>query len=95
MFYDGMDIFEVHSNKANEHDVELLLKDQPLLSFEDALDRSSPYIYQLLSDSVRESVDTHIYATELVYMTVRKYDLGNVSGPHDRHSVSDNFEMYY
>lgn len=71
------------------------LKDQPLLSFEDALDRSSPYIYQLLSDSVRESVDTYIYATELVYMTVRKYDLGNVSGPHDRHSVSDNFEMYY
>lgn len=71
------------------------LKDQPLLSFEDALDRSSPYIYQLLSDSVRESVDTYIYATELVYMTVRKYDLGNVSRPHDRHSVSDNFEMYY
>ena len=95
MFYDGMDIFEVHSNKANEHDVELFLKDQPLLSFEDALDRSSPYIYQLLSDSVRESVDTHIYAAELVYMTVQEYDLGNVIGPHDRHSVSDNFEMYY
>lgn len=95
MLYDGTDIFEVHSNKSNEQDVELYLKDQPLLSFEDAFDKSSPYIYQLLSDSVWENRDTYIYAAELVYMTVREYDLENVSGTHDRFSVSDSYEMYY
>lgn len=95
MFYDGVDIYEVHSNdKATEKDIVVYLKDQPLLSFEQAINKASKTISQIISDSDKEKKDTHIYAAELVYLTVQITDMSGTDFYSAEHIIRDPNNAY-
>lgn len=95
MFYDGVDIYEVHSNgKATEKDIVVYLKDQYLLSFEQAINKASKTISQILSDSDKEKKDTHIYAAELVYLTVQITDMSDNDFYSAEHIIRDPNNAY-
>lgn len=75
MFFDGVNIYEVHNNtKIIKSNMDIYMKDKKVLSFEQACDKASSYISQLLSDSMIEGRETYIYAAELVYLTVLETD---------------------
>ena len=77
-FYDGESVYEVHNNSdAKPDDLEIFLKDQPVLSLEKALNKVAPNIYNSLSYSARTGGDTHFYAVELVYLTIGTSDCSN------------------
>lgn len=79
IFYDGESVYEVHNNSdAKPDDLEIYLKDQPILSLEKALNQSAQSIYNSLSYSARTGGDTHFYAVEMVYLTVGTSDFSNV-----------------
>lgn len=95
MFYDGVNIYEVHTNdKATEKDIEIYLKDQPVLTFEQAMSKASPTITQMLTDSAKGIKDTHIYAAELVYLTVQVSDMRNVDYYNDYNRVPASYDAY-
>lgn len=78
IFYDGESVYEVHNNSdAKPDDLEIFLKDQPVLSLEKALNKVAPNIYNSLSYSARTGGDTHFYAVELVYLTIGTSDCSN------------------
>ena len=78
IFYDGESVYEVHNNSdAKPDDLEIYLKDQPILSLEKALNQSAQSIYNSLSYSARTGGDTHFYAVELVYLTIGTSDCSN------------------
>lgn len=79
IFYDGESVYEVHNNSdAKPDDLEIYLKDQPILSLEKALNQSAQSIYNSLSYSARTGGDTHFYAVEMVYLAVGTSDFSNV-----------------
>ena len=94
MFYDGEDIYEIHCCFENEKNVEIHLKDQPVLSFEQALDRASKELYDFVCGAINAQQDPYIYAAELVYLTVNEYDMSNVEGMIEYYTVSDTYESY-
>lgn len=65
MFYDDTNIYEVHTGY---HDTEIYLRDQPILSFDQAIEVAKPAIYSLIYESSNKKWDTSIYAAELVYL---------------------------
>ena len=68
----------MHNNSdAKPDDLEIFLKDQPVLSLEKALNKVAPNIYNSLSYSARTGGDTHFYAVELVYLTIGTSDCSN------------------
>lgn len=94
VFYDGTDLYEVHTNdKATEKDIELYQEKQPIISFEQAIDNASPTISKILSDAVNNGKDTHIYAAELVYLTIQISDMSNVDYYND-HITRESYEAY-
>lgn len=95
IFYDGTNLYEVHTNdKATEKDIELYREKQPIISFEQAIDNASPTISKILSEAVNNGRDTHIYAAELVYLTIQISDMSNVDYYNDDHITRESYEAY-
>ncbi|MCR4702850.1 MAG: hypothetical protein K5665_04190 [Saccharofermentans sp.] len=74
MFYDGIDIYEVHTNDKK---MEPYLNDQPIISFEQAMEKALPDISLIISDSTDKEKELHIYAAELAYLTIVLSDMSN------------------
>ena len=88
-FYDGKDIYEVHCCTDNQKDTEVYMKNKPVLSIEQAFDKAK----QIMINRLSENKESHIYAAELVYLTVTVYDMSNVKyGP--QKVISDDYETY-
>ena len=95
MFYDGTNIYEVHNNaNAKENDLEIYLKDQPVMSPEKALNMVATNIYDSLSYSSEIGGKTSVYAVELVYLTVMTSDFGDVDYYNDPIVYWDNDKAY-
>ncbi len=88
-FYDGKDIYEVHCCMDNQKDTEVYMKDKQILSIEQAFDKAKPIIIDRLS----EGKDSHIFAAELVYLTITVYDMSNEPYS-DRNVTSSTYDTY-
>lgn len=93
-FYDNQDVYEVHCYFTNEKNVEVYLKNQPILSFEQAIEKASKELYVFFSDSIKTQQTPRVYAAELAYLTVQIYDMSDVEGKVEKWTYSNKYESY-
>ena len=74
MFYDNESIYEVHADCTN---VELYLHEQPILTFEQAIDVAVPTLSELFNESQKNNWETRVYAVELVYLETSESYISN------------------
>ncbi len=95
MYYDNKDVYEVHSNnRVNTSTLELYSENRPILSFEDAMIKATPAIYQYISDAETNNKEIYIYAVELVYLTIQKSDMSDVDYYHDETIYYNSYEEF-